>query len=140
MGRKGSYFFGDGTVARAEGGRHGGGGDEADLGEGGGDEEEGEEELEAVGAGGATKAARERERGEPPLVVHEGGHGEPLLVAGQPVGRRQRGDKAPQQARRRQRHRVELDPLHRLLLRLSDLLRQRGWGGRLTGSNNGGEG
>ena len=45
------YLFCDGAVARAEGGRHGGGGDEADLGEGGGEEEQDEEEEVRVSIG-----------------------------------------------------------------------------------------
>lgn len=131
-------FFCDGAVARAEGGRHGRGGDEADLGEGGGDEEQDEEQLEPVGAGGAAEA-RERGEPQPPAVQERGGGGQQLQVAGQPVGRRHRRDEAPQQARRRHRHRTEWIPL---LLGLSlslslSLSANRGgsgvgWGGRLA--------
>lgn len=75
-GKGSDNLLGDGSVAWPERGRHGGGGDVVDLGQGGGEEEQHEEKLESVGGG----RAEARERGEP--VVPRGEE----LVVGQPGG------------------------------------------------------
>ena len=82
-------LLGDGSVAWAERGRHGGGGDVADLGQSGGEEQEHEEKLESVGCG----RAEARQQGEPGVPGGEG------LVAGQPGGGSpRRRNEAPQKA------------------------------------------